>query len=96
MYRKPTQTDIIISDSSCHLYKHKLSSISYLVNRLHTYPITEEVMLLEALKEEIEEEEAAKVKPFDASRAWLHQFQKWQSFINTKIQRGGNKHSISC
>jgi hypothetical protein len=39
--RKPTQTDIIIPNSSCHPYEHKLSGINYLVNRLYTYPITE-------------------------------------------------------
>jgi hypothetical protein len=39
IYRKPTQTDII-PNSSCHPHEHKLSGISYLVNRLYTYPIT--------------------------------------------------------
>jgi hypothetical protein len=33
MYRKPTQTDVIIPNSSCPLCKHKLSSISYLLNK---------------------------------------------------------------
>jgi hypothetical protein len=33
IYRKPTQTDIIISNSSCHPYEHKLSDIKYLLNR---------------------------------------------------------------
>jgi hypothetical protein len=42
IYRKPTQTDIIIPNDSCHPYEHKLSGINYLLNRLHTYPITEE------------------------------------------------------
>jgi hypothetical protein len=42
IYRKPTQTDIIIPDSSCHPYEHKLSGIKYLLNWLHTYPITRE------------------------------------------------------
>jgi hypothetical protein len=41
IYRKLTQTDIIIPNSSCHPYEHKLSGINYLLNRLHTYPITE-------------------------------------------------------
>jgi hypothetical protein len=41
IYGKPTQTDIIIPDSSCHFYEHKLSGISYLLNRLHMYPITD-------------------------------------------------------
>jgi hypothetical protein len=40
IYRKPTQTDIIIPNSSCHPYKHKLSGIKYLLNTLHTYPRT--------------------------------------------------------
>jgi CMP-2-keto-3-deoxyoctulosonic acid synthetase len=42
IYRKPTQTDIIIPNSSCHPYEHKLSRIKYLLNRLHTYQITRE------------------------------------------------------
>ncbi|PNF31380.1 hypothetical protein B7P43_G10054 [Cryptotermes secundus] len=41
IYRKPTQTDIIIPNSSCHPFEHKLSGINYLINRLNTYPITE-------------------------------------------------------
>jgi hypothetical protein len=28
IYRKPTQTDIIVPNSSCHPHKHKLSSIN--------------------------------------------------------------------
>jgi hypothetical protein len=35
-----TQTDIIIPNTLCHPYKHKLSSIKYLLNQLSTYPIT--------------------------------------------------------
>jgi hypothetical protein len=30
----------MIPNSSCHPYEHKLSGIKYLLNRLHTYPIT--------------------------------------------------------
>jgi hypothetical protein len=41
IYRKPTQMDIIIPNSSCHPYEHKLSGMNCLLNRLHTYPITE-------------------------------------------------------
>jgi hypothetical protein len=40
IYRKPTQTGIIIRNSSCHPYEHKLSGINYVLNRLHIYPIT--------------------------------------------------------
>ena len=40
IYRKPTQTDIIIPNSSCHPHEHKRSGINYLLNRLYTYPIT--------------------------------------------------------
>jgi hypothetical protein len=47
IYRKPTQTDIIIPNSSCHPYEQKISSINYLLNRLHTYPITEKAKELE-------------------------------------------------
>jgi hypothetical protein len=39
IYRK-FQTDIMIPNSSCHPYEHKLSGIKYLLNRLHAYPIT--------------------------------------------------------
>jgi hypothetical protein len=42
IYRKPTCTDIIIPNSSCHPYEHKISSINYLVNRMNTYPIRTE------------------------------------------------------
>jgi hypothetical protein len=38
--RKPTQTDIIISNSSCHPHEHKVSGIKYLLNQLNTHPIT--------------------------------------------------------
>jgi hypothetical protein len=37
IYRKPTQTDIIISNSSCHPYKHKLLGIKYLLNRFQRF-----------------------------------------------------------
>jgi hypothetical protein len=33
IYRKPTQTDIIIPNSSCHPNEHKLSGINFLLNR---------------------------------------------------------------
>jgi hypothetical protein len=39
-YRKPTQTDVIIPNSSCHPYEHKLSGINCILNQLHTYAIT--------------------------------------------------------
>jgi hypothetical protein len=42
IYRKPTQTDIIIPKNSCHPYEHKICDINYLLRRLHTYPITNE------------------------------------------------------
>jgi hypothetical protein len=42
IYRKPTQTDIIIPHDSCHPREHKMSSMNYLLNRLNRYPITNE------------------------------------------------------
>jgi hypothetical protein len=36
------QTDIMICNDSCHPREQKTSSINYLLNRLHTYPMTEE------------------------------------------------------
>jgi hypothetical protein len=35
IHRKPTQTDIIIPNSLCHPYEHKISGIKYLLNRLN-------------------------------------------------------------
>jgi hypothetical protein len=39
IYRKPTATDIMIHNQSCHISEHKWSGIAYLINRLRTYPI---------------------------------------------------------
>jgi hypothetical protein len=47
IYRKPTYTDIIIPKSSCHPHEHKMSGINYLINRLQTYPITDEAKDIE-------------------------------------------------
>jgi polynucleotide 5'-kinase involved in rRNA processing len=40
MYRKHTQTHIIIPNASCHSFEQKISNINYLRNRLHTHLIT--------------------------------------------------------
>jgi hypothetical protein len=42
IYRKPTSTDLIIHNDSCHPYEHKKSATTYLINRMITYPITQE------------------------------------------------------
>jgi hypothetical protein len=42
IYRKPTTTDLIIHNHSCHPLEHKKSAINYLINRMNTYPITHE------------------------------------------------------
>jgi hypothetical protein len=42
IYRKHTQTDVIIPNDSCHPYEHKILSINYLIHRVHTCLITEE------------------------------------------------------
>jgi hypothetical protein len=47
IYRKPTQADIIILNSSCCPCEHKLLGIKYLFNRLNTYPVTKESKLTE-------------------------------------------------
>jgi hypothetical protein len=39
IYRKPTTTDTMIHQTSCHPQQHKMSGIRYLVHRLHTYPM---------------------------------------------------------
>jgi len=41
IYRKPTTTDIIIPNDSCHPPEHKLAAIKYLTNCLSTYPWNE-------------------------------------------------------
>jgi hypothetical protein len=38
----PTQTNIIIPNSSCHPFEHKVSGINYILNRINTYPLTKE------------------------------------------------------
>ena len=40
-YRKPTTSDTIIPSDSNHPPEHKLSIIRSLINRLHSYPITD-------------------------------------------------------
>jgi hypothetical protein len=40
IYRKPTTTDLIIHNDSCHSYEHKKASINSLINRMNKYPIT--------------------------------------------------------
>jgi hypothetical protein len=41
IYRKPTTTDHIIPDDSCHPLEHKCSAIRFLTQRLETYPLNE-------------------------------------------------------
>jgi hypothetical protein len=38
--RKPTTTDLIIHNDSCHPTEHKNAAIRYLTNRMNTYPIS--------------------------------------------------------
>jgi hypothetical protein len=40
--RKPTQIYIIIPIDSCYPHEHKISCVSYLVNRLKAYPMSKE------------------------------------------------------
>ena len=42
IYRKPTSTDLIIHNTSCHPYEHKKAAINYLRNRINTYKLTNE------------------------------------------------------
>jgi hypothetical protein len=41
-YRKPTTTDLIIHNETCHPFVHKMSAITYLPNRMNTCLTTEE------------------------------------------------------
>ena len=38
-YRKPTATDTIIPNDSCHPHEHKMKAIRYLANRAVSYPM---------------------------------------------------------
>jgi hypothetical protein len=40
IYRKPTTTDLIIRNDSCHPTEHKHSAIRYMIDRMNTYPIS--------------------------------------------------------
>jgi hypothetical protein len=42
IYCKPTTTDSIIHNDSCHPNEHKKSATNYLINRMNTYPLTQE------------------------------------------------------
>jgi len=37
IYRKPTATDTVIPDDSCHPLEHKLAAIRHLANRMETH-----------------------------------------------------------
>jgi hypothetical protein len=39
IYIKPTTTDLIIHNDSCHPSEHKHSAIRYMINRMNTYHI---------------------------------------------------------
>jgi len=47
MYRKPTTTDIIIPNDSCHPWEHKTAAIRCYCNRMETNELTREVRLKE-------------------------------------------------
>jgi hypothetical protein len=49
IYRKPTTTDHIIPNDSCHPPSHKLSAIRFLTNRLNTYPISKQSKEVESI-----------------------------------------------
>jgi hypothetical protein len=42
IYRKPTTTDIIIPQDSCHPLEHKHAAIRYMINRLNTYQLNDD------------------------------------------------------
>jgi hypothetical protein len=40
IYRKPTATDLIIHNDSCHPYEHKRAAINFLINHMNKYPLS--------------------------------------------------------
>jgi hypothetical protein len=40
IYRKPTATDCIIPNGSCHPHEHKTATIQYFANGIATYPLS--------------------------------------------------------
>ena len=40
IYRKPTTTDLIIHNDSCHPFEHKKDAINFLINQLNQYPLS--------------------------------------------------------
>jgi hypothetical protein len=44
IYRKPTSTDVIIPNDSCHPGEHKVAAIRYLHNRMVSYQLAPENM----------------------------------------------------
>ena len=49
IYRKPTYTDIIIPNDSCHPREHKMAAIHYLCNRMNTYQLSPEKQQKESI-----------------------------------------------
>jgi hypothetical protein len=39
IYRKPTTSDAIICNDSCHPPEHKLAAVRYFINRINTYDL---------------------------------------------------------
>jgi hypothetical protein len=48
IYRKPTSTNTIIPNNSCHPREHKMAAIGYFYNRMNTYQLSPENMLKES------------------------------------------------
>jgi hypothetical protein len=44
IYRKPTFTDVIIPNDSCHPKEHKMAAVRYLYNRINSYQLSSDSM----------------------------------------------------
>jgi hypothetical protein len=86
IYRKPTVTDIMIHNKSCHPREHMWSGIEYLINHLQKYPIAGK------------QDEQQEIKHLLTASGYSHdileyrlQRQKWEKIEEEVLEKPTNK-----